>query len=305
MKLIDLAAAQPFALPLNVPAWTLGAFHRRCITYATGAEDVTSRVIWVQSHGMTGDLRIPAWRPDVTGKAGLEDCSVEALALLAASEGGVARTGWSGEWMDWSGWAAFQPYDKWPEPGKLHRIGTCLIETPPSEIYVEDWRLQPGGDGLLAGLRLVSETGADGVARARDGGIVIAGEHAIFVLDRRSPIAEGVPVARQILQAADPRALAAAAFDFTAAYARRDASGDYVAQLAVNPFDEGQVLPITDGFRPGQPGHLLQQVGDIERLWAIDTLVMREAVGLATPASADGTAWLAREGGVLLRTEVA
>ena len=301
MRLEDLAGIRPFDGAASVPDWTLGAFRRRCITYATGAEDTDTRVIWVQSHGLTGDLRIPAWRPDVAGRGELAGCTVEELALLAQSEGGVARTGWSQGLMDWSGWAAFQPYDKWPEPGLLTRIGPCLVETAPSGIYVEDWRLQPGGEGLLAGLRLVSETGEDGRARPRDGGLVVAGDHALLALDRRTPLKAGVPAARQILEASDPGAIAAAAFDFFAAYATRGADGVHRIQLAIDPFAEGRPLDL-DGFRPAAaPGHLLQRVQGVERLWAVDTLRLRDDPSLATAASSEGLAWLEREGPVLLR----
>jgi hypothetical protein len=297
MRLEELARTAPFARPLTVPACTLGCFHRRSITYANGAEDAATRVIWIQSHGLTGDLRIPARRPEVGGRASIADCTPEQQVELAKGEGGVADTAFADGRMSWGNWAAFQPYDKWPEPGELRRVGPALIEFAPSGIYVEDWRLQPGSAGLRVGLRLVSEASPGGAPQARDGGLVIAGDHAIFALARRRPLAEGVPAHRQL--AADP-ALAGAVFDAQAAYARQEADGRWRIALAVDPFMEGRELDL-DGFASGEPGYLSQTLTcGTQRLWRIDTLLADQPIDLATPALAEGEAWLAREAGVLL-----
>ena len=71
MSLDRLAATRPYAEPLAVPSWTLGCFHRRCITFATGVEDPSTRVIWIQSHGLTADLRLPLVRPEVHARGAL------------------------------------------------------------------------------------------------------------------------------------------------------------------------------------------------------------------------------------------
>ncbi|MDB5446540.1 MAG: hypothetical protein JWQ97_1857 [Phenylobacterium sp.] len=290
MNLLDLAAWAPHAGPLRVPDWTLGCFHRRCITYASGAEDAATRVIWIQSHGLTGDIRVPAGRPDVSHRAGLADCTREELEALAHAEGGVADTAFDAGRMSWSNWAAFQPYDKWPEPGELRRVGTSLLEFAPSGIYVEDWRLQAGISGPLVGLRLVSEDG-----RPRDGGLVIAGEHALFALGRKVALDSEAPLPLQVRRAADPAALASRIFEAEARYARR--SGDaFVVELATNPFLEGAPLDL-EGFAPGpEPGLLRQAAGGVERLWRIDTLLADRSVPLSTPAEPEGLAWLEREG---------
>jgi hypothetical protein len=172
MRLEELARTAPFARPLTVPACTLGCFHRRSITYANGAEDAATRVIWIQSHGLTGDLRIPARRPEVGGRASIADCTPEQQVELAKGEGGVADT-------------AF-------------------------------------------------------------------------------------------------------------------ADGRWRIALAVDPFMEGRELDL-DGFASGEPGYLSQTLTcGTQRLWRIDTLLADQPIDLATPALAEGEAWLAREAGVLL-----
>ena len=290
MNLLDLAAQAPQAGPLRVPDWTLGCFHRRCISYANGAEDTATRVVWIQSHGLTGDIRVPADRPDVSHRSGLADCTRVELAALVQAEGGVADTAFADRRMSWSNWAAFQPYDKWPEPGELRRIGTSLLEFAPSGIYVEVWRLQAGSSGPLIGLRLVSEEG-----RPRDGGLVIAGEHALFALGRKVELDSGAPLPLQLRRAADPAVLAGRIFEAEARYARRSGDGFRVA-LSTNPFAEGAPLDL-DGFAPGpEPGLLRQAACGVERLWRVDTLLAERSLPVSTPAEPAGLAWLEREG---------
>lgn len=296
MTLEELARTAPVAREPDVPAWTLGCFHRRGITYATGQEDAATRVIWTQSCGLTGDLRLPAQRPDVSGRGVLSECSPAELVELAKGEGGVAETGFAGGLMSWSNWAAFQPYDKWPEPGELRRIGPALIEFAPSGIYVEDWRLQPGSEGLRVGLRLVSEAEPGGPRRPRDGGLVIAGDHAVFALARRHPLVEGVPAWRQL--AADP-SLAGAVFDAEAAYVRPGADGWRIA-LSIDPFAEGRSLDLS-GFAPDEPGLVRQSLADgTERLWKIDVLMAGQPLPAATLGTPESAAWLEAEAATLL-----
>jgi hypothetical protein len=300
MSLDLLATTHPHAGALAVPPWTLGCFHRRCITFATGVEDASTRVIWVQSHGLTADLRLPLVRPDVRARGDLAACTAAERAEIARGEGFMAYTSWDGALMHWDAFAAFQPYEKWPEPGRLERVGACLVEWAPSGIYVEDWRLQPGASGLSVGLQLVSETGADGASRPRTGGLVIAGDHALTLIGRRSPLPEGR--VHEIL-AADP-GLWEDAFDCEVAYAQRR-DGAWPIQLAVDPFMEGRDLLEGSVFEPGPGGdHLVQRNPHPgapwrERLWRIDTLRADLDAGAATSAAPEGAAWLRREADAL------
>lgn len=296
MSLEILAVTRPYAEPLAVPAWTLGCFHRRCITFATGIEDTSTRVIWVQSHGLTADLRLPLARPDVRAHGALQACTASERAELARGEGFVARTSWDGALMRWDAFAAFQPYEKWPEPGRLERVGSCLVEWAPSGIYVEDWRLQPGASGLSVGLQLVSETGADGVSLPRTGGLVIAGDHALMLIARRTPLPEGR--VHEILTA-EP-GLWEDAFDCEVAYAQRR-DGGWPIQLAVDPFMEGRDLLGGAVFGADPSRDLLVQRNPgpdgawRERIWRIDTLRADLDAEADTPALPEGMDWLTRE----------
>jgi hypothetical protein len=306
MTLDELAAAAPRSSPAPVPSWSQGCFHRRSIVYANGAEDTGGRAVWLQAQGLAGDLRIPAWRPDVSAREGLHDCSVEELLDLAAVEGGVADASWYNGTMSYDNPSAFQPYEQWPEPGLLQRVGPQLVEFAPSGAYLEDWRLQPGSSGLMIGLRLMFETGLDKLTRPRDGGLLIVGDHCLFALDRHRPLPSQAPVQQQMRAAGDPYAFADMVFDGEVSYARRQPDGTFKVALSTHPFREGHDVPVTDGFCQTSITDVLRQhlgEGDqrIVRQWRIDTLIAGAEISRATDVDKIGAAWLKREGKTLFR----
>jgi hypothetical protein len=151
MKLFDLCHEHPSVPDQSVPGWTLGCFRRSSISFFSGESDHSTLVLWLQSCGLTADLRLDPDRPKLRTREELFDLSLEALTRLAAAEGGLSPSRFtpsegaqdaelSGV-MTWLDWTAFQTHAKWPEPGLLRRVGDCLIEFAPSGAYVEDWRL--------------------------------------------------------------------------------------------------------------------------------------------------------------------
>ena len=298
----------------GVPVWTLGCFRRRSITFFNGDADDSTLVLWLQSRGLTGDLRLAADRPKPASREALGDLSLDELTRLAEVEGGLSPTRFEAAagggvelagTMNWPDWTAFQLHDKWPEPGELRRVGDCLIEYAPSGAYVEDWRLQPSGDGPLIGLTLVEERDSkSGQITHRDGGLVIAGEHAIFVRGRAETLPPAARLSELMERAAADARLLDAIFGFEASYARRDGSGRYVITASTLPWREGRPLLATGGFKL-EDGFVLQKAREkergVERRFRIDTLEENYEDWLATPATAQAVEWLAAEEGTLLR----
>jgi hypothetical protein len=277
----------------GAPAWTLGCFKRRSITFFSGQADTTTQVYWLQTRGLTADLRLPAGRPNA-GDPG-------------AVEGGLARSRWDGQRMTWSDWTSFQLHDRWPEPGVLRRVGECLIEHAPSGAYVEDWRYQPSPSGPLLGLRLVEEreVGA-GQVRHRGGGLVVCGQHAAFVRGRARALPAGRTLA-EVLRAADgDPSIIRDAFAFEASYARRDASGGFTVVASTDPTRKGAPLLSLAGFEvlPSQGG-VVQRVRedgrDLERHFTLDTAEPDFEFRLETVAAPEAYTWLAEEAEALLR----
>ncbi len=315
MDLLELCSLHGTMPPSgSVPAWTLGCFRRRSITFFNGDSDDATLVLWLQSRGLTGDLRLAADRPKPLSREALGDLSLADLMRVAEAEGGISPTRFepaavsgvelSGT-MHWPDWTAFQLHDKWPEPGALRRVGDCLLEYAPSGAYVEDWRLQPSGDGPLVGLTLIEERdGKSGQVTHRGGGLVIAGEHAIFVRGRPEPLPAVARLSDLIERAgAEPRLLDAI-FGFEASYARRDASGRYAVKASNLPWREGRPLLALGGFTL-EDGFVVQKAREkeraVERRFRIDTLEPSYEDWLATPATSQAVAWLAAEEQTLLR----
>jgi hypothetical protein len=299
----------------RVPRWVLGCFRRRSITFFNGDTDDSTLVIWIQSQGLTADLRLAEGRPRPEAPEQLRELSSAELIAMAQVEGGIAPSRFEPDAvssnvqlsgvMHWLDWNAFQIHAKWPEPGELRRVGDCLIEFAPSGAYVEDWRLQPSEDGPLLGLSLVDERERKtGALRHRGGGLVIAGEHALFVRGRAATLPQAERLSALIARAAREPELLSAIFGFEASYARRRGDGDYVIQASTWPWREGEVL-VQDGFSV-QDGLVLQQVSErgdrVERRYRVDTLEPSYEDWVATPATGAAVSWLNAESSTLLRS---
>jgi len=315
MDLLELCALHGNA-PMSggVPAWTLGCFRRRSITFFNGDSDESTLVLWLQSRGLTGDLRLASDRPKPASRQALTDLSLAELVRLAEVEGGLSPTRFepsgsagvelSGT-MHWPDWTAFQVHAKWPEPGVLRRVGDCLIEHAPSGAYVEDWRLQPSGDGPLVGLRLVEERETkSGRVLHRGGGLVVTGEHAILVRGRAAELPAAERLTDLVERATDEPRLLDAIFGFEASYARRDAAGRYVVAASTLPWREGQLLLPLEGFSM-EDGVVVQKAREasvaVERRFRVDTLEPSYEDWVATPATQAAVAWLSTEAATLLR----
>lgn len=316
MDLFELCSLQGTTPPSgSVPPWTLGCFRRRSITFFNGDTDDETLVIWLQARGLTGDLRLAVDRPKPKTREALRELSLGELIRAAEVEGGVTPTrfesalGQGGSLsgtMQWPDWTGFQVHDKWPEPGNLRRVGDCLIEHAPSGAYVEDWRLQPSGHGPLIGLTLLEERdGASGQVLHRGGGLVVAGEHAMFVRGRPDALPLVTRVSDLMERATRDQKLLDLVFGFEASYARRDAEGRYVIESSTLPWREGEVVLGLGGFGL-EDGVVVQRVreqeGMVLRRFQVDTLEESYEDWLATPATSNAVAWLTSEADTLLRS---
>jgi hypothetical protein len=312
VNLLELVsdAARP---DVCVPAWALGCFRRRSISFFDGFTDATTQVLWLQSWGLTFDLRLAAERPRCPGFAALAEASPDDAVALAEAEGGIARTsaelvaaGTHQARFSWDDWDGVQPYAKWPEPGTCRRVGDCLIEFAPSGAYVEDWRYQAAGTGPLIGLRLLEERDRDsGALLHRGGGLLICGRHAGFVRGRARPLPEGSRAADMVRAAPRDPDLLEMVFGCEASYGCATGTGAYVVAASTLPWREGEPLLSLDGFVRAGAGTLLQHARErdrnLERRFRVDTLAEQFPELPATAVTAEGAAWLAAERATLQR----
>jgi hypothetical protein len=305
-ELTTLGLEPPVA---RVQAWTLGCFQRRSITFFDGREEGRTQVVWLQSHGATADFRRPPGTPSLADRRDLLALGPAELRLLARVEGGFARSRHDGALMHWTDWVSFQTHARWPEPGRLARVGGCLIELAPSGAYVEDWRLQPGVDGPLIGLHLLEERDArTGEVLHAGGGLIVCGRHAACVRGRPAPLPEGTRLEQTLAAAAGDAAALARIFSFDAAYGVAAAgSDDYRVTLSTLPWREGEPVLSLEGFSyDAASGHVLQraeQAGrSVERRFSVDTVQREPGIVATTDASADARRWFEQESESLLAT---
>jgi hypothetical protein len=300
----DIAHRYRKAPEPRVPAWAIGTVRRRSITFATGAEDTKTFVVWIQSHGMTGDLRIHPVRPELSMTDRLEELDHQSLVWLASVEGGAATTSWSDGVMSWKDWTGFQPYDKYPEPGIMRRVGDCMIEFAPTGIYVEDWRFLQSKRGPVAGLRLVSETTHDGREYPRAGGYVVAGDHALLSLARRQELPNGTRAQDFVGKASNPVKALQRVLDCTVDYSVK--RGDRrIITVSTDPRRQGMESNLLETLTLGPSSdvlveHVIGEEGVRSRLWCIDSLELAREFNCATEAPDNGMAWLQREADTLL-----
>jgi hypothetical protein len=312
MNLLELCEAE--TAPGGVPDWVLGCFQRRSITFFCGETDSSTLVLWLQSRGLTGDLRLAVDRPKVASLEELLTRSPDELRCLAEVEGGMApsqfdarESGAAGPLagvMRWGAWEAFQLHAKWPEPGDLRRVGDCLIEFAPSGAYVEDWRLLAGEPGPLIGLSLLEERDREsGRVLHRGGGLIIAGSHALFVRGRAAELPRVDRISRLIEQA--DHTLLTTVFSFDASYACRGSDGHWPVAASTLPWREGQPLLSLDGFSRAAPGFMQQHTEEygraLERHFRVDTLEAEFVPAAATSATSGAREWLSAEASTLLR----
>jgi hypothetical protein len=292
-----------------VPRWTLGCFRRRSITFFSGETDTETRVYWLQSRGLTADLRIYAGRPALSNARQLASCSPAELAALAEVEGGLAKTRWEEPIMRWDAWTSFQLHAKWPEPGLLRRVGDSLVEFAPSGAYVEDWRLQRSWPGPLLGLALLEEIDGDtGAVVHRGGGLVVCGRHAAFVRGRPEPMDDTAKLPEQAQTRAGNATALARLFSFEASYALAPAPDQpFVVAASTLPWREGEPLLSLEGFRyDAARGLVVQDLEEdgrrLERRFQIDTLEHEFEARTHTEVSERGQTWLSEEAPTLLRS---
>lgn len=308
MKIQELAAAYPQRPNQSVPAWTIGCFRRRSITYYTGQMDTATEVWWLQSYGLTADLRLWPDQPALKEKPYPNGCTPDELTALAQVEGGIAETRWNGSQMSWDNWTAFQLHDKWPEPGKLYRVGDCLIEFAPSGAYVEDWRRQPASEGLLVGLRLIDERNSEtDELLYRGGGLIICGDHAALIRGRKQPIETDQKLADFLSAHLENQTKISEIFNFETSYGRRSSvDHPYLVESSTHPLRQGNLLFDQSGFEfdlnTGKVFQRFEEEGIPRiRTFEIDTLEASFEGSFQTPVSPSGERWLRQEAETLLR----
>ena len=241
----------------TVPDRLIGCWHRRYIRYKEGAEDTSTRVIWLQTLSGMCDVRISAQRPDFSERRQLSDCSDDELIVLAQQDCAcaisildeTAKPYPTATWESGASGFMYQPVINFPEHGwfEWKEHGTCMLEYAPSGAYTEDWRLQDNSRNLAAHLVCRdSETTTN---------LYVAGAHAMLAVNRVMAIDKERPLQELVAECMDDRHRVHAYLDMEFSYAKSDNDNDYEIVLSTLPWKEGQTLSLdwVSGFDEDVP----------------------------------------------------
>ena len=230
----------------TVPDLMLGCWRRAWIEFADGTIDDTTTVVWLQTSSLMVDVRIPADRRNLASRTGFDDCTIDDLRALAASDASSGFTDCGPVAMDLNGersatasWHTrghgvnFQPLSAYPEPGLMtwSDDGTVMFERAPSGAYTEEWRLVPGSRDPLT----VTSVGSNTVYRA--------GDIAVVVRDRAIPIPRQARLPDLLDEHADDRAMLEALLDCEFSVAQRN-NDRWTVCTSTLPWREGTVVDV-------------------------------------------------------------
>lgn len=153
-----------------LPAFILGCFRRKTITFCDGLTDEKTIVYWFQSASFTIDLRL----------------SEPMTTPILQRQGWVADTIWTSqsELLSWRQLSSYQTHIQWAEPARLYAMGNSIFEFSPNHSYVEDWR-QQATTGRYLGLKLTHARHiASGQILSLSGGIIVCENSVAYVQSR-------------------------------------------------------------------------------------------------------------------------
>lgn len=131
----------------QVPPEYIGVWKRTLLRTPT-KEDTTTQVYWMQTQSWHADVRVPASRPDFSGKSCLDELTRPELMELAKQQGFCGTTVVDEDICRWLRQHDFQP------PSGANDIGRMVFETPDRVLeygveaeYFEIWERLPGSKG--------------------------------------------------------------------------------------------------------------------------------------------------------------
>ena len=259
----------------QVPAWLLGAYRREYIHFYNGTTDSVTRVFWLQSGGLSIDLRLPG-DPQATGEP------------QTRYQGWSADSVWQNGQLSWANFTSLHQRDLWPEPAILNRVGLHLIEQAPSGVYLEDWLALQSTPGVSAGFKLLSVKLPDESEwHPCSGVLIVAGDWAGWVLDAR-PLAGA-------LQALP---------EFVTRIARGSLDAGFVVHAALDAQSVGQSLLPPSGYEV-HGDYLLQRMAlngrEVLLRYQVDSIQTCFDFGRFPAAGEAGLRWYQREAEWLVR----
>ncbi|MBU0594837.1 MAG: hypothetical protein KKH74_14010 [Gammaproteobacteria bacterium] len=259
-----------------VPTGFIGVWQRISMEAKGRPADITTQAYWIQTSALQADMRVPAGRPDFSGKASLAEYSVDDLLWLARQQGIAGMTLAGGELVHRRRQIDYQPTRGRDNTHRMHFEGELLVDENLQGSVVEKWRRLAGAEGGVITLRLLEEAEADGRIVPRKGYLLVVSDYFLFVRDRPEFTRQAASL-EDLFEAQDLECEEMVPFlDCEFSFGRRSGGAQpWIIELSTLPYREGKAL-----FSPGQfealraGGNALVQRGRgrnglITRRWSI------------------------------------
>jgi hypothetical protein len=220
------------------PEWLTGVWERKALWFEGTEPDYSTRVLYVQTPTLFGDIRIAESRPDVSNVTSFEELDDTELEELAKQEGFAGYVETEGDIVTWQREIDFQPPTGIPDTGRCSLDKQVMIETGIHLDYSEKWQRIDDGKGQFLAMQI--EEDESGPA---DQILVVAGDHFLYARDRKYSLepAKSLNHLFQLNNLKKEQIVRYLNCEFS--YGRvRDGKKPWEIYLSTLPFREGQTL---------------------------------------------------------------
>jgi hypothetical protein len=224
------------------PKWLTGVWERKALWLGSAEPDYATRVVYVQTQTLFGDIRIPESRSGASNANCLEDLHDSELKELATQEGFAGYVEIADNVVTWQREIDFQPPTGIPDTGQCMVDKQHMIEKGIHSDYSEKWQRIDDGDGQFLAMQTEGDEGK--VAKQI---LVVAGDHFLYARGRKHSL-EPVKSLNHLFQIKDfTREQMIRYLDCEFSYGRvRSGRKPWEIYLSTLPFKEGHSL-ITPG----------------------------------------------------------
>ena len=171
------------AIQNSAPGWLIGVWVRKAMWLEGAEPDDSTRVFYVQTPTLFGDIRIPESRPDIPNANALDDLHDTELKNLAAQEGFAGYVEAEDDIVTWQREIDFQPPTGIPDMGQCTLDKPYMIEKGIHLDYTERWQQIDDGNGQFLAMQIDGDEG--GHANQI---LVVAGDHFLYARGRKKAL---------------------------------------------------------------------------------------------------------------------
>lgn len=177
---IETTDGEKITLEKNrAPNWLTGVWKRKSLWLKDAEPDYSTRVFYIQTPTLYGDIRIPASRFCGRNATSLKDLNQNQLYELTLQEGFAGHVETADDVVTWHRYIDFQPPGEIPDVGRCRVNKPYMIETGIHLDYSEKWLQIDDGNGQFLAMHSCGNR-SDLANRI----LVVAGNHFLYARGR-------------------------------------------------------------------------------------------------------------------------